>query len=488
MPISKLKASSIASGTIDNARISLDAAEIPALPTSKITSGTFDDARIAASNVSQHATSFDDNKLVNDLSTLGLRVHTQENLVGSNTNSASFDVFQDDSKVTSLTNVSRNALEYISSIYSTTSSFNFKTAGTNGQPEIRSINDTQTVSSHGGTNGYTNDRVSRASSSYSSAHAVFLFDLSQDFTHIIWNAQDAMNDASGNTHNKPYQAFTAMFFNGTQIPAGKNPQLDGADVFRAGGATSGKYGDITRTQYFDFVMTDAAQTAVTGDGFAETSNNGASTQSINITGSSNGHCVRHYFNSGTNYNQGYGIKAVNNASSNELIIAYVSGAGTGVMSEGKHTITHSGTGRFHMITGDANGDSGRYFGLSANHTADASFGSIADTTANATGSFEGTAITAGASTTKMGAVITYQDSSGTNTLNTDLILKLSADNGSNYSTATLTALPDFSTGIKCAKVNDLTVTAGTQLKYKIELANQASGSKEARLRGVSLNY
>ena len=47
MAISKLKASSISSGTIDNARISLDAAEIPALPTSKITSGTFDDARIA---------------------------------------------------------------------------------------------------------------------------------------------------------------------------------------------------------------------------------------------------------------------------------------------------------------------------------------------------------------------------------------------------------------------------------------------------------
>ena len=95
MAISKLKASSIASGTIDNARISLDAAEIPALPTSKITSGTFADARIAASNVSQHATSFDDNKLVNDLSTLGLRVHTQENLSASSTNSQYIDVFQD---------------------------------------------------------------------------------------------------------------------------------------------------------------------------------------------------------------------------------------------------------------------------------------------------------------------------------------------------------------------------------------------------------
>ena len=60
--------------------------------------------------------------------------------------------------------------------------------------------------------------------------------------------------------------------------------------------------------------------------------------------------------------------------------------------------------------------------------------------------------------------------------------------GSNFTTATLTALPNFSTDVKCAKVNDLSVTAGTQLKYKISFANQAQGSKEARIRGVSLNY
>ena len=40
---------------------------------------------------------FDDNKIVNDLSTLGLRVHTQENLNASNTNSQYVDVFNDDS-------------------------------------------------------------------------------------------------------------------------------------------------------------------------------------------------------------------------------------------------------------------------------------------------------------------------------------------------------------------------------------------------------
>ena len=109
-------------------------------------------------------------------------------------------------------------------------------------------------------------------------------------------------------------------------------------------------------------------------------------------------------------------------------------------------------------------------------------------TLNATGSFEGSTITASASTSSMGAVITYQDNAGTNALNTDIVLQLSADGGSNYSTATLTALPDFATGIKMAKVNDLSVTAGTSINYKISFANQSSGSKEARIRGVSLQY
>jgi len=49
-------------------------------------------------------------------------------------------------------------------------------------------------------------------------------------------------------------------------------------------------------------------------------------------------------------------------------------------------------------------------------------------------------------------------------------------------------MPDFSSGIKMARVNDLSVTAGTSLKYKIEFANQADGSKEARIRGCSLQF
>ena len=100
---------------IRNAAIDLDAAEIPNLDTSKITTGTFDasrigsgtlaNARISASSVSQHATSFDDNKIVNDISTLALTQASNDNRSAYNTNSSFVDVFQDASGIATITNV-----------------------------------------------------------------------------------------------------------------------------------------------------------------------------------------------------------------------------------------------------------------------------------------------------------------------------------------------------------------------------------------------
>ena len=108
---------------------------------------------------------------------------------------------------------------------------------------------------------------------------------------------------------------------------------------------------------------------------------------------------------------------------------------------------------------------------------------------NATGSYQSTTITAASTTSKMGVVVTYVDNAGTATLNTDLKVSLSADNGSNYTQVTLVAQPNFSTGVKMAKANDVTISnTGTQLKYKVEFANQASGSKVTRVTGVSLQY
>src|SRR6056300_391422 len=84
-----------------------------------LSSGTFDATKltgdIPTGNLSANAPAFDDNKIVNDLSTLGLRVHTQENLNVSNTNSMYVDVFQDSTGYTNGANTIRDSNEYVSS-------------------------------------------------------------------------------------------------------------------------------------------------------------------------------------------------------------------------------------------------------------------------------------------------------------------------------------------------------------------------------------
>ena len=70
---------------------------------------------------------------------------------------------------------------------------------------------------------------------------------------------------------------------------------------------------------------------------------------------------------------------------------------------------------------------------------------------NATGSVLSVAKTAPSSVTKMSIVVLYKDQAGTNTLNTDLVAQVSADNGSNFTNATLAAAPNLTSDTKVAK-------------------------------------
>jgi hypothetical protein len=70
--IPNIDASKITSGNIASAR--LGNIDLTNLSATNLTSGTIPDARVSASAVSQHATSFDDNAIVNDISTLALRL------------------------------------------------------------------------------------------------------------------------------------------------------------------------------------------------------------------------------------------------------------------------------------------------------------------------------------------------------------------------------------------------------------------------------
>ena len=112
-----------------------------------------------------------------------------------------------------------------------------------------------------------------------------------------------------------------------------------------------------------------------------------------------------------------------------------------------------------------------------------------DVTVNATGNYTSTTETANATVSKMGIIVLYENTSGTATLDTDLVAQVSADGGSNYVSAPLTAGGTFSTGVLVAKSNDITISnTGTAPKYKISFANQADGSKETRIKGVALLY
>ena len=362
-------------------------AQIPNIPASKITSGTFADARIAASNVSQHATSFDDNKIVNDISTLGLRVHTQENLNASNSNSASFDVFQDSSAISNLTNCSRDSNEFIASVI----------LGT-GVYETGDYSSTYTIAEGGYT--MTGGSLSNwINGSYSTG-----------------NSSTGWYDNSGHSINSS---------DNITIRFGSSKVITGFRMYNDSTANCGTYKFLGSTD------------------------------------------------DGSSY-------------PTELVSSFAWQTATGVASAPQKGLEQlfSNTTAFNAVK--IQGISGSMCG---NPWQTAIHFKVATLSANATGSFEGTSITAGASTNKMGAVLTYTDTSGTASLNTDLILDLSADNGSNYTRATLTALPDFASGVKCCKVNDLDITnTGTQLKYKISFANQSIGSKETRVTGVSLQY
>jgi len=414
--------------------------DIPNIDASKITSGSIADARIPASAVSQHATSFDDNAIINDLSTLALRSATSENAIAYSTSNQFIDVFQDSSGIASNTNATRNASEYVGT--------------TSGVAGDTTINLGSEIGS--GWSGADNGIVSGT--------ATNLVDDNWGGSTVSWSNRGGDTTPSSGAGDVGEFGSWSTLYKATSFSVGAVRFWSGHDnsndplgvkdmaIYTSTDTTNGTNGNWT-------IVTPLVFDPST-DSSSYFNQRGQRTSSL----SSNHFILSNFRN--------------NNVSS-------VSYADTVAFEQ----LTGIKGIRFDIRTKWENG----FYGNEKPHMQqlqifDDGGVSASTLTTNATGNFTGTTITAPSSVSSMGAIITYQDNAGTNALNTDIVLQLSADGGSNYSTATLTALPDFSTGIKMAKVNDLSVTAGTQLKYKLSFANQASGSKEARIRGVSLQY
>ena len=69
--------------------------DIPNLDTAKVTTGTFADARISASSVSQHATTYDDNKLQSNVALLGFKTAVNGSLAKYNLQDQIIDEYTD---------------------------------------------------------------------------------------------------------------------------------------------------------------------------------------------------------------------------------------------------------------------------------------------------------------------------------------------------------------------------------------------------------
>ena len=406
----------------------------------------------------------DDDVLVNSISTLALRQSANEDKSKYDTGSLYVDVFQDSNGITGLTSgIERNSNEYISPIlqgetFGTLQTWNpsqwvstglntqiWTFTGSDGGFRVGQFNRRGYLDTPNGPSAGPNEDA--MAQSYQSAHFPANTPFQFEFvgTNVTENAKP--------THHGPYVSFQET----ADFPGGTNATLSNTSPFFFGGRWT------NNSFHFDMQY---------GQG-TNTSNHGGA------------RCFEYDANT---------VK-------NELLTPSINSAPHNVIYKGQTTrITRDTVGIFRVyrnnvlqVTGNNNitGSIGVGIGGTGGHGQSATGLKYSIGTAGtfpSTGSFESNTITAPASVSEMGAVITYQDTSGTNALNSDIVLKLSADGGSNYATATLTPLPDFKTGFKMCKVNDVSVAAGTSLKYKIEFANQVNGSKEARIRGVSLQY
>ena len=376
-------------GTVDNARITLDAAEIPSLDADKITTGSIGAARIPAGAVTQHVQATDLTAVHQAIASLGLHTAVSDNKASYNLPNAFIDQFEDDTGIATETTIDRNASEYVSSV-----SESFGTPAYVTGNRASSITLTSNVVVQGSTggagvqnliNGNTNSFYF-ASQNVAGLHFTFQWTVKQKITEARW-----YNDEADDSQGQGYWKWQ-----------GSNDGTAWTDI-------------------------------------------GSSFQLINT--------------------------------------GMVGGAGG---YQELTTLSGNTTGYFYYKMLGVSGTCGTY----SNHQ-ELDFKQVAASTiSNATGTLVSTVQTAPVATTTLSGVILYTDEAGTNALDTDLKLYLTANlqgTTPNWTGTTWTDVGDtdgdgggygtpqtFSGTTKQVKLGKTTVTSGTQIAMKAVWANQAA--------------
>jgi hypothetical protein len=465
MAISKIKSDSIDSIAATKLTGTVTDAQIAAVAATKLT-GSIADARVPSSAVTQHVTATDTSKIENDIAILALHQAVNENKSAYSLANSWIEQFEDSTYITGLTNCSRiSDGEYLATAYTISGQWTddaytellIHSDTSNGSTTFTdSSHNSHTIQTHGTITHTTATKALGASSiatngsnglriPSSTGMMTDTFKVSSNWTIEYWIKYPSSGTSGARLmghwpSGNPNQAFIRP----------KTTYSEGLFNIQWGTGNTATKGTTSP----ESTATDAwVHVAIVQEG----SYNRGFAGGTNIFSRS---------------------RASYAAPNDDWDIAWNDYPEAGIGS----------TGNEHMSAGNLDeiriSSTARYSGTS-------SFTPQTDTIANsATGNFTSTTITPqdGAAKTSVGLVLLYKNNEGTNALNTDIICRVSANNGTNYTACVLAAKGTFSTGILIAVAPAVTVTSGTQLKYKVEFANQSSGSKEARIHGVAMTY
>ena len=390
---------------------------------------------ITGSVTGDNNTIYDDTKLRRDLNILALHTAIDNNKSAHSLSDTFIEQFEDSTKIT-LTNAGRSSNEYVSTVNPNVTDV---TGGIAGGNNTTGDVDQGEAAEYTGYDGVTRSKgkMIEGFQTYEAFNLKQIFAAGEDFEVII-----AMRGG--------YQALG--YLHGTGITGLSQLDYKSSNTFwNADSDTFDGYPGDYYAQYHAPVANDGEHDYRNLYRFSRVSNSfkiqyyGRSTSDITVNATS--------------------IAAVR-ASTN-----YVEDIGAAVTRADKMVLGFSEVG----------GNTNRYIKIEV-----ANRGTSAT---HATGSVQGSAITASSSRTKVSGVILYKNEDGTNTLGTDLKIYFTCNGGTNWTeAASYTAGADFSTGIKTVHLGETTCTAGTDIRWKAEFANQADGSKEAQLHGIGVNY
>ena len=413
----------------------ISANDVPDLPASKITSGTFADGRLSSSSVTQHAQSVDLQPVKSDITALALREATNESSASFNLPNQHIDTFATDTLGTKTTAQVQSG--YVSS-----------SADSDQSVTINSSNYTTYINS--------DPVIHHANTSSFSG----------------WPGGDYTTISNYNTASAPDYQTSGV---GTK----------GLGLFTNNGNNSGAWALHNRTNsgtsnYFaTFIGLELTTPMALRDWSCRWTNGAGNfwTMGMYMYNNASGGSAHNSDNS----LGGLQIKSGNSISNGTTYTS--SSDWTGY--SGSNFATNTSKQTYFWINPFHYNGTNHYMFDTLTMT-----GLMAVPTTNATGTIIQNTNTVGSAKTKVGGTILYKDNQGTATLGTDMKVYFSCNGGTNWTEASSYSAitPVYSTGVKQVRLGETTCTSGTDVRYKIEWANQSAGSKETQLHGIGTNY